>query len=1752
MQPPGAFTVHRRLFALLVLLLQYASPVCSNSIWPFFGRDQFNTRRTDAIGPVRAPILQWSYLTGPQKASIAIVDDSSFVMSPDGGYLQRLTSGATGPNQQAQASVTYSATGYSAPLVCGAKVYVGSTDKSFYALQENNLLSIGPCSGTGTLPVISSGSVGADFTVYVGMGDSKSSSGAVLALNPCSTDQKWAFPVTSAVFSSPATDADGNVYFGTYAGYIMSVSNNGTHRWSTQLQGHIVSSVSINSRLQIVYVGTTAGIMYAVHPSTGAIAWQVSCAGSIGSTAAIGLDDNIYFASADSMYAINSIGSVVWSKAIFGVSSGADYGITSSPLVAGDGTLYIGWMDRNVYAVNSSDGSVLWQYDTASNISAAPVLGADGNIYMGTWSGLLAFSACPAGKFAAPFTKPTTCPAGSYCPRDSAQPTPCPAGTYSPATGNSAPTNCTKCGAGRYSTVVGATNASVCQACGAGNYCPSGNSQPIPCPAGTYGTDPLPVGLQSCTPCQLGSYSPVVGANDSAVCTTCSIGYYCSASAAMPCPSGTYNPNVAESNISACQLCTTGTYSTTIAAGTSDVCKSCPWGHYCPSISSEPVPCPTGSYNSIGGSFSPNDCVSCANGTYSDVPAATNNTCRDCPKGYFCPSISQSPTPCPAGSYSDGVNRTAASTCIYCTVGSYSAQPAASSSSACQLCQPGYYCLNISSLPTPCPPGSANNISGRILATDCKPCTVGSFAATAGSSACLICTAGGYCPSSTTGRIPCAAGTYNPLEGSSSPSACQHCPERGICGENTASPAFCPAESTPRCLMEHTDCLTNSLDCLPCPLCLAQGKCFSSYTGLLCNECPSGYYPSLQQCTRCGSPVAFLAVLFAVLIVALVAVYYFQRNRLHAFMFRVVINFMQIAALLALIQRTWPDYFNQFLEYLSLSGLSGGVASVRCFVPGWNIMHRFALSVLFPMLLVAFLGIARWQLNRRIQATAQAIFTSGGADAALSTREMKLTRYRADVERGVVLVLVIAYVSAVRYALSLWSCRDGYLVFDPEVNCGSTDLKAARAFSILVIIFVGAGFPLAILVWTLPVFRQKLGWAPKLDVRSPMFKVTEIYVSSMPWFEAVIMGSKFCYLIALHLLQDFYAQTSVCFVVATVYALLVIRRKPFYEYRVRWSEAFANWPCCRVRRAESTRDMYLDDEEEGVDLINAAERVSAVCLAVVYLVLLCTGETTGSGSQVLASLIVVLTVVVLISGFLPLVVRLQYEATIEEELKLAEHDEDDEADNDNENEGDGNAIHPRDADSAAVALMAQNGLRAPLLRIDNGEMSVSSAGKTDDVIRGAKLEDSLEKQWRQYTALRQQLRRQERAELFGDLERTAAELRKLNARLQRDLGLLAERAHGVDGAPASAEGVLLSDRLKQLQAHEEEDIATASHVQLVTSSLHDFETHCALALSRHSTAVQDLRILDWLSSAHELVAFGYESSVSLAELQWQVGRHNAQRARRVRQYRRKFFSPSVLTAHVCAAGADASKIMRVLFARVRPLQRYSAVYPTILDELQSFHDSWVLDGHGVVSSAGPLAGEAKRFQQFSTLVRKAYEAQRSVLSDYDGLIDGDWLGVAGSAVTVLKRTQDKPRDALLMLLDMAQTALKASPLAVSEDRRLACARKATLTLLSEAELLAEFQRRDRVLTEMFERSYQWMGKAEREEHADERQALQATRREVVEWLFEMYGLLYTAQLQLVRDELPGEAMLVLGRHERLRQATSKYDATDRVAQVEHR
>jgi outer membrane protein assembly factor BamB len=190
---------------------------------------------------------------------------------------------------------------------------------------------------------------------------------------------KWTFTTGGRLdLSSPVIGPNETVYIGSQDCKLVAINEDGTQKWNFTTNGSIDGAAAISSD-GTIYVGSRNHKLYAINPN-GTEKWNFTTGDTIWtSSPVIGGDGTIYIGCYDDskLYAINSDGSLRWTYTTGG-------GIRSTPAISHDGTIYIGSRDRKLYAINP-DGSQKWSYTTPGYVLSSPAIGSDGTIYVGSY-----------------------------------------------------------------------------------------------------------------------------------------------------------------------------------------------------------------------------------------------------------------------------------------------------------------------------------------------------------------------------------------------------------------------------------------------------------------------------------------------------------------------------------------------------------------------------------------------------------------------------------------------------------------------------------------------------------------------------------------------------------------------------------------------------------------------------------------------------------------------------------------------------------------------------------------------------------------------------------------------------------------------------------------------------------------------------------------------------------------------------------------------------------------------------------------------------------------------------------------------------------------------------------------------------------------------------------------------------------------------------------------------------------------------
>ena len=220
--------------------------------------------------------------------------------------------------------------------------------------------------------------------------------------------------------NSATVTTDGTIYYVDVLGLVSAVDPTGKVKWTAQTGttgdapfGQTVKVAPAVAPDGTVYITAITGSLYAVSPPSGAgdqgsIKWSFNFGEHLGQTpltsapvtggpnrgqdaigsaasATIGPDGTIYVGANNSnFYAINPDGSMKWlyeaERELAGIW-------TTAALSPDASVLYFGANKGGMYALNSRDGSLKWQFNIVGSVYSSPALDAAGTLFTGSTVG---------------------------------------------------------------------------------------------------------------------------------------------------------------------------------------------------------------------------------------------------------------------------------------------------------------------------------------------------------------------------------------------------------------------------------------------------------------------------------------------------------------------------------------------------------------------------------------------------------------------------------------------------------------------------------------------------------------------------------------------------------------------------------------------------------------------------------------------------------------------------------------------------------------------------------------------------------------------------------------------------------------------------------------------------------------------------------------------------------------------------------------------------------------------------------------------------------------------------------------------------------------------------------------------------------------------------------------------------------------------------------------------------------------------
>lgn len=259
-------------------------------------------------------------------------------------------------------------------------IYVGSYDAKLHAVNPNGTQKWKTGLGGS---ITSSPAIAEDGTIYVGtMGNI----GRMCAVYPNGTI-KWRYDTGYHITSDPAIDDVGTIYFGSGDEYVYALNPDGSLKWKYKTGDLVKGHASISSD-GTIYIGSWDGNLYAFFSNNGSVKWKTKIDEGFETNPSIGPDGTIYVARKH-LWAVNPNGTKKWS---FTFLEDNEDVFQSSPAISSDGIIFIGTnigesAGGRIYAINSN-GTLRWTKMIANDwIDSTPAIGEDGTVYIGSSNG---------------------------------------------------------------------------------------------------------------------------------------------------------------------------------------------------------------------------------------------------------------------------------------------------------------------------------------------------------------------------------------------------------------------------------------------------------------------------------------------------------------------------------------------------------------------------------------------------------------------------------------------------------------------------------------------------------------------------------------------------------------------------------------------------------------------------------------------------------------------------------------------------------------------------------------------------------------------------------------------------------------------------------------------------------------------------------------------------------------------------------------------------------------------------------------------------------------------------------------------------------------------------------------------------------------------------------------------------------------------------------------------------------------------
>jgi len=202
---------------------------------------------------------------------------------------------------------------------------------------------------------------------------------SLVSLNPANGSTNWTFSDPEGIWIASPIVVDETIYAPNTDGKLYAFDLNGNFLWAKHIGGALWSQPVSDG--EFLYINSLDHHLYAFSLSAQDVTWQTEVSGAIPGSPALGADGTLYLGSFGSkIEAVDlSTHSIKWSLETKGW-------IWDAPVIEED-TLYVGDLEGNFYAINISNGRLVWNpIQPNGTIIGSPLITED-FIVIGTESG---------------------------------------------------------------------------------------------------------------------------------------------------------------------------------------------------------------------------------------------------------------------------------------------------------------------------------------------------------------------------------------------------------------------------------------------------------------------------------------------------------------------------------------------------------------------------------------------------------------------------------------------------------------------------------------------------------------------------------------------------------------------------------------------------------------------------------------------------------------------------------------------------------------------------------------------------------------------------------------------------------------------------------------------------------------------------------------------------------------------------------------------------------------------------------------------------------------------------------------------------------------------------------------------------------------------------------------------------------------------------------------------------------------------